>query len=72
MSVKLSFWIRSSQKTNQRKAPIYLRIQQGDIRTQVKINWHFFNFCCSFVAQNDEQQVNNKPMNFIYKYLMFI
>lgn len=33
MSVKLSFWIRSSQKTNQRKAPIYLRIQQGDIRT---------------------------------------
>ena len=33
MSIKLSFWIRSSQKNNQRKAPIYLRIQQDDIRT---------------------------------------
>jgi len=35
MSIKLSFWIRSSQKNNQKKAPIYLRIQQDEVRTHL-------------------------------------
>jgi hypothetical protein len=37
MSVKLSFWIRPSQKNHQGKCPIYLRVQQNNVRTQYSI-----------------------------------
>jgi integrase/recombinase XerD len=37
MSVKLSFWVRPSQKNNQGKCPVYLRIQQNNVRTQYSI-----------------------------------
>jgi integrase len=37
MSVKLSFWVRPSQKNHQGKCPIYLRVQQNNVRTQYSI-----------------------------------
>ena len=37
MSVKLSFWVRPSQKNNQGKCPVYLRIQQNNVRTHYSI-----------------------------------
>lgn len=37
MSVKLSFWVRPSQKNHQGKCPVYLRIQQNNVRTQYSI-----------------------------------
>lgn len=34
MSLKLSFWIRPSQKTTEKKTPVYLRIQCNSTRTE--------------------------------------
>ncbi len=37
MSVKLTFWVRPSQKNTQNRVPIYLRIQQDSKRSQHSI-----------------------------------
>ncbi|MEI8279878.1 MAG: site-specific integrase [Bacteroidota bacterium] len=37
MSVKLTFWVRPSQKNTQNRVPIYLRIQQDSKRSQYSI-----------------------------------
>ena len=37
MSVKLTFWVRPSQKNTQNRVPIYLRIQQDSRRSQYSI-----------------------------------
>ncbi len=37
MSIKLSFWIRPSEKNVDKKTPIYLRIQLKGIRTEYSI-----------------------------------
>ena len=37
MSVKLTFWVRPSQKNSQNRVPIYLRIQQDSKRSQYSI-----------------------------------
>ena len=35
MSIKLSFWVRPSQKNQEKKTPIYMRIQLDGVRTDV-------------------------------------
>jgi hypothetical protein len=37
MSIKLSFWVRPSQKNQDRKTPIYLRIQLDTVRTEYSV-----------------------------------
>lgn len=37
MSIKLSFWIRPSEKNVEKKTPIYLRIQLKTVRTEYSI-----------------------------------
>ena len=37
MSVKLSIWIRPSEKNVEKRTPIYLRIQLKSIRTEYSI-----------------------------------
>jgi len=37
MSLKISFWVRPSQKNQDRKTPIYLRIQLDGVRTEYSI-----------------------------------
>jgi hypothetical protein len=37
MSIKLSFWIRPSEKNVDKKTPIYLRIQLKSVRTEYSI-----------------------------------
>lgn len=37
MSLKMSFWVRPSQKNQNRKSPIYLRLQLDGVRTEYSI-----------------------------------
>jgi len=37
MSLKMSFWVRPSQKNQDRKSPIYLRLQLDGVRTEYSI-----------------------------------
>lgn len=37
MSIKLSFWVRPSQKNQDRKTPIYMRIQMDETRTEYSV-----------------------------------
>ena len=42
MSVKLTFWVRPSQKNSQNRVPIYLRIQQDSKRSQYSIGEYIY------------------------------
>ena len=42
MSIKLSFWVRPSQKNQEKKTPIYMRIQLDGVRTEYSIG-HYVN-----------------------------
>lgn len=37
MSIKLSFWVRPSEKTSTKRTPVYLRIQLDSIRTEYSV-----------------------------------
>lgn len=37
MSIKLSFWVRPSEKTSENRTPVYLRIQLNNIRTEYSV-----------------------------------
>jgi integrase len=37
MSIKLSFWVRPSEKTTTKRTPVYLRIQLDSIRTEYSV-----------------------------------
>jgi integrase len=37
MSIKLSFWVRPSEKTSENRTPVYLRIQLNSIRTEYSV-----------------------------------